>query len=66
LTSEETYTKGGKFGADQMYQLLQGALADAKSRGHRVRTSGVMDWATRGRAANAGRVFGITDRGYRL
>ncbi len=50
LTSEETYTKGGKFGAERMYELLQGALADAKNKGRRVRTSGVMDWATRGHA----------------
>ena len=50
LTSEETYTKGGKFGAVRMYDLLQGALADAKSKGRRVRASGVMDWATRGHA----------------
>ena len=48
LRSEETYTKGGRFGAERMYELLQGALAGAKQRGHRVRTSGVMDWATRG------------------
>jgi len=50
LTSEETYTKGGKFGAERMYEMLQGALFDAKSKGRRVRTSGVMDWATRGHA----------------
>ena len=50
LTSEETYTKGGKFGAERMYEMLQGALADARSKGKRVRTSGVMDWATRGHA----------------
>jgi len=50
LQAEETYTKGGRFGAERMYELLQGALADARHRGHRVRTSGVMDWATRGHA----------------
>lgn len=50
LSSEETYTKGGRFGAERMYDLLQGALADAKAGGQRVRTSGVMDWATRGHA----------------
>jgi hypothetical protein len=50
LQSEETYTKGGRFGAERMYEMLQGALADARHRGHRVRTSGVMDWATRGHA----------------
>lgn len=50
LTSEETYTKGGKFGAERMYEMLQGALADARGNGRRVRTSGVMDWATRGHA----------------
>lgn len=50
LTAEETYTKGGKFGSTRMYELLQGALADAHKKGRRVRTSGVMDWATRGAA----------------
>ncbi len=50
LQSEETYTRGGRFGAERMYELLQGALAGARHRGHRVRTSGVMDWATRGHA----------------
>jgi hypothetical protein len=50
LQSEETYTKGGRFGAERMYEMLQGALPDARHRGHRVRTSGVMDWATRGHA----------------
>jgi hypothetical protein len=50
LTSEETYTKGGRFGAERMYDLLHSALADAKRKGNRVRTSGVMDWATRGHA----------------
>ena len=30
LTSEETYTKAGKFGAVRMYEMLQGALFDAK------------------------------------
>lgn len=50
LTSEETYTKGGKFGAERMYDLLQTALADARSKGRRVRTSGVMDWALQGHA----------------
>lgn len=50
LTSEETYTKGGRFGAERMYEMLQGALADAKRSGRKVRTSGVMDWATRGHA----------------
>jgi hypothetical protein len=50
LTSEETYTKGGRFGAQRMYELLQGALATAAWTKKRVRTSGVMDWATRGHA----------------
>lgn len=45
LTAEETYIKGGRFGATRMYEMLQGALADARSAGRRVRTSGVMDWA---------------------
>jgi hypothetical protein len=50
LTAEETYVKGGRFGAERMYQLLQGALADAHQNGKRVRTSGVMDWALNGAA----------------
>lgn len=50
LTSEETYLKGGKFGAVRMYELLQSALADAKANGRRVRTSGVMNWALHGAA----------------
>ncbi|HEY1953805.1 MAG TPA: MEDS domain-containing protein [Gemmatimonadaceae bacterium] len=50
LTSEETYTNGGKFAASRMYEMLQSALADARNKGRRVRTSGVMDWATRGHA----------------
>ena len=48
--SEETYTTGGNFAAERMYDLLQGALADAQREGRRVRTSGVMDWAYRGHA----------------
>ncbi|HXT14331.1 MAG TPA: MEDS domain-containing protein [Gemmatimonadaceae bacterium] len=50
LTAEETYTKGGRFGAERMYELLQSALADADRNGRRVRTSGVMDWALNGAA----------------
>ena len=50
LTAEETYIKGGRFGAQRMYELLQGALADAHRKGRRVRTSGVMDWALHGAA----------------
>ena len=50
LTAEDTYIKGGRFGAQRMYEMLQGALADAHRRGHRVRTSGVMDWALHGHA----------------
>jgi len=48
LTAEDTYTAGGRFEAQRMYDLLQGALADAKGRGRRVRTSGVMDWSAKG------------------
>ena len=48
LTAEDTYTAGGRFEATRMYELLQGALADAKARGRRVRTSGVMDWSAKG------------------
>lgn len=47
LTSEETYTAGGRFSADAMYRMLQGALADAHRANRRVRTSGVMDWSAR-------------------
>jgi hypothetical protein len=50
LTAEDTYIKGGRFGAQRMYEMLQGALADAHRRGRRVRTSGVMDWALQGHA----------------
>jgi hypothetical protein len=50
LTSEETYIKGGRFGAERMYEMLQSALADAERAGRRVRTSGVMDWALHGAA----------------
>jgi hypothetical protein len=48
FTAETTYTADGKFDATRMYDLLQGALADAKRKGRRVRTSGVMDWSARG------------------
>jgi hypothetical protein len=50
LTSEETYMKGGRFGAQRMYEMLQSALADAHADDKRVRTSGVMDWALNGAA----------------
>jgi hypothetical protein len=50
LTAEDTYMKGGRFGAQRMYEMLQGALADAHQKGRRVRTSGVMDWALHGAA----------------
>jgi len=48
FTAETTYTADGRFDATRMYDLLQGALADAKHRGRRVRTSGVMDWSAKG------------------
>lgn len=48
--SEDTYTSGGGFTAERMYDLLQNALATARRGGWRVRTSGVMDWAYRGHA----------------
>ena len=48
FTAENTYTAGGQFEATRMYDLLQGALADAKRKGRRVRTSGVMDWSAKG------------------
>jgi hypothetical protein len=50
LTAEDTYMKGGRFGAERMYELLQSALAEAQQSGRRVRTSGVMDWALNGAA----------------
>lgn len=50
LTAEDTYMKGGRFGAHRMYEMLQGALAEAQRNGRRVRTSGVMDWALHGAA----------------
>ena len=50
LTAEDTYMKGGRFGAHRMYEMLQGALAEAQRNGQRVRTSGVMDWALHGAA----------------
>jgi hypothetical protein len=50
LTAEDTYIKGGRFGAERMYELLHGALAEAQRNGRRVRTSGVMDWALHGYA----------------
>lgn len=48
LTSADTYTAGGRFASDRMYRLLQEALASAHHEGRRVRTAGVMDWASRG------------------
>jgi hypothetical protein len=48
FSSEETYTIDGRFESDRMFKLLEGALASSKQRGHRVRTSGVMDWTARG------------------
>jgi hypothetical protein len=48
FTSEETYTLGGQFDAQRMYDLLQSALATAKHQGRKVRTSGVMDWSAQG------------------
>jgi len=50
LTAEDTYIRGGRFGATRMYELLHGALAEAHRKGRRVRTSGVMDWALHGAA----------------
>jgi MEDS: MEthanogen/methylotroph, DcmR Sensory domain len=50
LTAEDTYLKGGRFGSQRMYELLQTALAEAHEKGRRVRTSGVMDWSLRGAA----------------
>lgn len=48
LSSEDTYTQSGRFSSQRMYQLLQGALADAQRKKRRVRTAGVMGWSTRG------------------
>lgn len=47
-TDEHTYTLGGRFDSQRMYDLLQGALHSARQHGRHVRTSGVMDWATSG------------------
>jgi hypothetical protein len=44
FTAQDTYTMGGSFAAERMYDMLQGALATAQREGWRVRTSGVMDW----------------------
>ena len=33
LMAEDTYMKGGRFGAERMYQLLQSALVDAQQSG---------------------------------
>jgi hypothetical protein len=49
FAAEDTYLAGGSFGAERMYDLLQGALATARRDGWRVRASGVMDWVHRGR-----------------
>ena len=50
LTAEDTYLKGGRFGSQRMYELLQTALAEAHGKGRRVRASGVMDWTLQGAA----------------
>jgi hypothetical protein len=47
-TDEHTYTLGGRFDSQRMYDLLQGALNSARLHGRHVRASGVMDWATCG------------------
>jgi hypothetical protein len=47
-TAENTYTLGGHFDSQRMYDLLQGALHSAKHHGRRVRTAGIMDWSARG------------------
>jgi hypothetical protein len=48
LTSEETYTRDGKFSATRVYQLLGEVLEDVRSQGRRACLSGKMDWVTRG------------------
>ena len=45
-TDEHTFTLGGRFDAQRMYDLLEGALHSARQHNRLVRTSGVMDWAT--------------------
>lgn len=50
FTAEETYTLGGRFESQRMYDLLQEALASARRNGRKVRTSGVMDWSAQGHA----------------
>jgi hypothetical protein len=46
--AEDWYTGGGSFAATRMYDVLHGALAEAKRQGRRVRGTGVMDWSSRG------------------
>jgi hypothetical protein len=48
LTAEDTYTAGGRFDAQRMYDLLQTALVEARHHGRRVRASGIMDWSRKG------------------
>jgi hypothetical protein len=47
-TDEHTFTLGGRFDSQRMYDLLQGALHSARQHGLHVRASSVMDWATDG------------------
>jgi len=47
VASEETYLVDGCFEAERMYNMLEGALSDAKGKFSRVRTCGDMTWALR-------------------
>lgn len=47
-TSDHTYTLGGRFESQRMYDLLHGALHSARVHGRRVRAAGVMDWSAQG------------------
>lgn len=58
LTAEDTYTLGGRFEGQRMYDLLQHALANAKRHGRKVRTSGVMDWSAHGEVPGAEELMG--------
>ena len=62
LTAESTYTLGGRFDGQRMYELLQNALASARHRGRKVRTSGVMDWAAHGEVPGTDELMGYEAR----
>lgn len=49
IPADDWYLRGGPFGAQRMYTLVQEALADLQKQGRRARGAGVMDWAVDGR-----------------